>query len=797
MPATLEEITLSFVRERVRFDRHGQDKGPCMAILECVAVNGEAPAEPESQPPVAESRRHRPANSVAFFDDPNLITVKAETEPNELVYGLAYRFYGRWLKHPRYGRQFAAKTFVRAQPHGRKGTITYLCQAPWIGRQTAIRLWDRFGGDAVRICRESPEVASAAGGSQFNLDRATEAAAWMENESRLEAVTIDMIDLLAGRGFPKGTGKAAVAEWGNRAAGLVHHNPYLLMRFRGCGFLRTDAMYLDLGGDPARLKRQALCAWHAIASDSNGHTWFQPQVVERGLRERIGGAKLRVVDALWLAKRAGLLAVHREPGERTPWLADSRKAGNEAAVAERVSEWLAAAGQWPSIDGLDTSDHQRERLADALAGPLGIFTGGPGTGKTYCAARAIAELIRLHGAGQVAVCAPTGKAAVRITEAMTGYGIDLRARTIHSLLKVASRTEGDGWGFEHGADNPLPFRFVVVDEASMIDTDLMAALMRACGAGTHLLLVGDTGQLPPVGHGAPLRDLIAAGVPCGELSEIRRNSGQVVIACHQIRAGERFHTNPVIRPEVGHNLKLLAASGADGALRKIIDTIHKIDENGLGNPVWDCQVIVAVNAKSGLSRKAVNERLQGELNPTGVKVPGNPFRVGDKIVCLKNGWYPAVEDAPPTFNAEKNEDGQVYAANGEQAEVKLVESNFTIAQLDAPPRLVLIPRAGDDEGEQAEKEAEESAGTGCRWDLAYAISCHKAQGAEFSFCFIVLDEYPGARRVCSREWLYTAISRAKVACLLVGKLSTAHGMIPREAIKRRKTFLAEQIRKES
>ncbi len=131
-----------------------------------------------------------------------------------------------------------------------------------------------------------------------------------------------------------------------------------------------------------------------------------------------------------------------------------------------------------------------------------------GTGKTYSVARLIGAVGERDGWESVAVCCPTGKAASRITEAMQGYGLPLRAKTIHSLLKVASKEEGEGWGFEHNEHNPLPFRYVFLDEASMPDADIMAALLRALPAGAHLMLVGDTNQLPPVGHGAPLRDLI-------------------------------------------------------------------------------------------------------------------------------------------------------------------------------------------------------------------------------------------------------------------------------------------------
>lgn len=750
MGRKLEEVTLRFDFERIRFDGSG------IAILECTNIE-------------------EGSGSLGF--GPNGIRVKVPCETGDLVQGLSYRFYGSWVTHPKYGKQFHAQTFVTSAPHGRQGVIRYLTQAPNIGKAYARKLWDKFGGEAVRVVRESPEVAAASIGGGFNDEKASEAAAFLELAKATEETTIDMIELLGGRGFPRNTAKKVIREFGNRAAAVVRNNPYILMRFRGCGFLRCDAMYSDMGGDPSRLKRQALCAWYSIASNTNGHTWFQPALVDKGIRERVSGTKCRPVDATKLGCRAGVLAKARDAAGGL-WLTDKIKDVSESAVARRVRAFLDSPCGWPNVGSLDASEHQREKLADALVAPISTFGGGPGTGKTYSAARVIASLASKHGLGKIAVAAPTGKAAVRITEAMGSYGLDIRARTIHSLLGVESHEDGGGWGFEHNASNPLDYKYIVVDEASMIDCGLASSLMAACARGSHLLLVGDIGQLPPVGHGAPLRDLIAAGVPSGELTEVRRNSGDIVAACHAIRAGKQFKYSPRLHPEIGLNLSNLPAFNGTSAVEKIVKTIKGIGARGLVDPIWGCQVIVAVNERSELSRKSLNQKLQGELNPGGSRAKGNPFRTDDKVVCLKNGFYPVADGAPSEFNQEE-EDGKVFVANGEQAAVLHVEPNRTIARLDSPSRMIVIPRSSGDGGE--------------RWDLAYAISCHKSQGSEWPVVFVVLDEYPGARMVCSREWLYTALSRARVACFTVGKPQTAYGMIARQAIAKRKTFLKERI----
>ena len=335
MGSKLQELTLVYRRERIRWD--------AVAILECEEVTESRPLAIAADP--TDSRQLQD-----LLAGPAGVIVKTECQPEELTSGLSYRFYGTWQNHERHGKQFQAKTFVRCQPHGQAGVIRYLvttCRGCGVGHGTAQKLWDAFQGDAVRILREQPEVAAAAVGMQHFTDaKAAAASAVLNEESALEAVSIDLIDLLGGRGFPRDTGKRAVAEWGNKAAGLVRKNPYLLMRFRGCGFARTDQLYLDQGGNPASLKRQALCAWYAVARDTEGNTWHKPELVEAGLRARVSGAAVQPVPAMILAKRAGVLAVCRN-GDGRPWLAEQRKADNERTVAEHVLAMLRGKSQWP------------------------------------------------------------------------------------------------------------------------------------------------------------------------------------------------------------------------------------------------------------------------------------------------------------------------------------------------------------------------------------------------------------------------------------------------------------------
>jgi len=777
MPTKLEELTLIYRRERIRWDE--------TAILECDPV-----AEPGTVLPIGGDN----GQAGFFAADPGVV-VKASCQPDELIQGLSYRFYGRWDNHPNHGRQFIAKTFVRVQPHGRGGVIRYLmvtCAGHGVGRATAEKLWDKFQGDAVRILREQPDVAAVAVGKPHFTDaKAAAASEVLREESALEAVHIDLIDLLGGRGFPRDTAKKAVQEWGNRAAVLIRTNPYLLMRFRGCGFLRTDQLYLDQGGNPTALKRQALCAWYAVARDNDGHTWFRPEQVEAGLRQRISGTEVRPVASIVLARRAKILAVRRDEQGR-PWVAEWRKAENEKTVAEHVQAMLGAPCQWPEVGNLDASEHQRENADRALQASLGILSGSPGTGKTYTAARLIGRLMTLCGSDLIAVAAHYGKAAVRITEALESYGIRKQATTIHRLLGVASRTAGEGWGFEHDENNPLPFKWIFIDEGSTIDTDLAAALFRACAAGTHLLLIGDVNQLPPIGHGAMLRDLIGAGVPTGELREIRRNSGTIVRVCAAIRDGLPWSFDRELDPENGVNLMLKTTRSNGESREEIVKTLRKLPKLGF-DPVWDVQVLVSVNKRSELSRVEMNKRLQGELNPGGEKIPGCPFRKGDKIIRIRrNSLMPVVEDC----GSDENRDainGKIQVCNGEVGRVVEVERKRIFARFPAPKRLIVIPFGKADESEGSSDDDEDSTRTGCDFDLGYACTVHKFQGSEEKIFLYGLDDSPGAMRLGCRELFYTGISRGKFFGICYGKEHTAKAMCLTRAIAKRKTFLRELV----
>lgn len=413
------------------------------------------------------------------------------------------------------------------------------------------------------------------------------------------------------------------------------------------------------------------------------------------------------------------------------------------------------------------------------------------THNTHTTAQLVKALIKSGRVSpeDIAIAAPTGKATVRLNEVFHAAGVPVRAYTWHSLLGVGEiDEESGGWSFAHNASNPWPFKIIIGDEESMKDTSLMCAVFLARPRGCHVLLVGDINQLPPVGCGAPLRDLIDAGLPYGQLTEIKRNSGGIVEACAAIRDSKPWSE--------GDNLKIIAASTPQDQLQAMVDRLFELGSDW--DPVWDAQVIVAVNKKSPLSRKVVNELLQFELNPNEV-IEGSPFRLADKVVCTTNSWYPPVpgfdtNHLDPAMLREK-QDGelQIYVANGELGRVLTVEDKKLTVALSNPLREIIVPRGAMSEAVSSGDDEDDKSSTGCNFELGYGISCHRMQGSEVPNVLVLVDEYSGARNICSREWWTTALSRAKSYCGAIGKKGTIDAMCRRVALTKRKTFLREQI----
>lgn len=754
-------------------------------------------------------------------------TVLGPGDADDFRPNTSWRFLGAWQDDPTRGPRFRFSTAVVHHGHGRTGVVTYLTKTcDGIGQRLADRLFDKFGGEAVEVLRSRPEEASAAVG--MNPAVAEEAAGQLNRAKRYETTRIGLFELFNGRGFSGKLIEACIDRWGDAAPKIVRKNPFAMLGLPSVGFKRADRLWSDLKLPPNALKRQALVAANAIKGDSNGHTWLSAQHVADKLRELIPSADPK--RAFKLGLRARKLKKYRD-AQGVTWLADYSRATAEERIVASLARLSGEPSLWP-IEHVPVSQregdrlpsaHQVEKLRLATAAPVGLLLGGPGTGKTHTLSYLLRAVCELFGPGRVLCCAPTGKAANRMTQALQLAGLNLTARTIHGTLGVGANGHGgdsDGWDFAHNAGNPLDCQFLVADETSMDDTSLLACLLDAVPTGACVLLVGDPYQLPPVGHGAPLRDMIDAQVPHGELTEVRRNAGQIVHACLRIKNGESFETTDRIdlEAEPPRNLKLIPARDAAHAREVLVDTLKRFTKF---DPVWQTQVIVARNAKGELSRKGLNELLHPLLNPDGFAVKDNPFKVGDKIICTRNSrmhrvaldgvftgslggeladdpeitrdakLYETVFQRDPYTGWLTKDPEEVFVANGEIGRVVAVAPKLTIARFSEGEALVKIPmgKQRDDDGPEADQDAD--SGRGCNFDHAYAITVHKAQGSESPVIIVMAD--PDGGMIADRAWWYTAISRAAKLCILIGQRSVIDKQRLRQAMQRRKTFLKELI----
>jgi exodeoxyribonuclease V alpha subunit len=481
---------------------------------------------------------------------------------------------------------------------------------------------------------------------------------------------------------------------------------------------------------------------------------------------------------------------------------------------------------WPDAALLEgTSDHQREQYTLATTGRVGLLSGGPGTGKTRTAAAMIkaiekqneilhelagdgntlrdvelslqatrAGIDRASNPSLIAVCAPTGKAATRSTEFLKANGISLQATTIHRLLEVQKTGyDGEGWEFFHDETEPLPFDYVFCDEPSMVDTDLMAALLRAIRPGAHVMFTGDPFQLPPVGHGRPFDDMIKAGLPHGQLTEIWRFAGRIAHVCDAIKHGRAWSPSPRIdldcpSPE---NLKHIPSHSPGETIQHTVEMVMKLVGVSAGhpllrglNPISDIQVLCPIREKSNVAVKVLNKILQEQLNPLAGRAEVSGLRVGDKVMCTLNQWVDAYEDdvKPLLFFSPRNRTprtqplrarSQHYISNGDIGEVLDAEARQILIRFT--DRTVLFKPPYD------------------RLELAYAITGHKSQGSQWPVTLSLIDDGGAAARVCNRSYWYTVLSRASRLCITIGRdhiLRTHCRQVP---LERRVTFLRSGI----
>ncbi len=395
---------------------------------------------------------------------------------------------------------------------------------------------------------------------------------------------------------------------------------------------------------------------------------------------------------------------------------------------------------------------------------LFILHGAPGVGKTFTLRAILENAISQNMT--FALAAPTGKAAKRMSES-TGYP----ATTIHRLLEVQMSWSGKFW-FYRNEDHPLNCDLVIIDEVSMVPSQLMADIMKALAMpsadenyyrkGTRLLLVGDNYQLPSVGPGAVLRDMLASGkIPAIELTEIQRNTGDIVSACHSVKDGKTYTPSAKLDISCGHNLRHLEMETPKAIISCLRVVYDRMIDEGF-DPVWDLQVLSPVNERGPLSCKALNGVLQNRLNENPV-IEKSIFRVNDKIINTRN-----IEVSTPKRKKE-------MLVNGDMGTILELSDcgKYFICKFFDPERIVKISKTKN------------------YLKLAYCITVHRFQGSEAPV--VIIPVHSSNSFMIDRAWLYTSLSRGQKAVVTIGHMAEINRAISKTTSLNRKTFLKERI----
>jgi len=715
---------------------------------------------------IAEFRTEAPKGGDPPADKSGAVTIVGVLPGVEC--GETLHLAGEWTRHAQHGTQFKIASFKSELPASVYGIRKYLGSGlvPGIGRVYANKIVDAFATDTFRVLsEESARLRDVPG-----IGRKRAAAikqAWDEKRTEREVYIF-----LQTYGVSPGQCVKLVRHYGVQAKAVLTNEPYRVAReIDGIGFKTADRIAINLGfanDAPPRLDAGLLFALETLQEE--GHTAY----LEAELRDY--AARLLDASADLIAVRIEALAAahhivrHAPAGIANPLPGSSlvQLAANDRAegkIADAVSRLTRAGSGLPPIKaapavewaekkaGLTFHDGQRAAIVNALTHKLSILTGGPGTGKTS-SLRALVDILKAK-AVRVHLAAPTGRAAQRLAETTGGF-----ASTIHRLLKF----DAAAGGFLANEAHPLATDYLIVDEASMLDTRLAAALFQAVPVRAHLLLVGDTDQLPSVGAGNVLQDLISTGrAPVARLSFIFRQKGQsgIVTTAHAVNAGETAlppsHSEPATVP-AWSDLSFVVANSAEDCVRKVVQLCTEFVPRNLPSfdPVQDVQVLAPMH-KGAAGVANLNAQLQAALNgqARGLRTQAGEFRPGDKVIQLRNNYDKNL------FNGDI---GSVASIDGEAGSIT--------ADFDGEAHVFERGDLGD-------------------LALAYAISIHKSQGSEYPI--VVVPLLKAHFMMLQRNLLYTAITRGRKKVFIVGE-PAAYAMAVRNGeSKLRVTHLRDKI----
>ena len=690
--------------------------------------------------------------------------------------GELLRMEGEYTTHKLYGLQFAVQTSEVCEPEDLVSIERYLGSGAikGVGAALAGRIVKKFREDTFRIIEEEPERLAEVKG--ISERKAREIAVQAEKKKDLRRAMI----YLQKYGISTTLAAKIYQQYGRNVYRIIEENPYRLADdVAGVGFKTADEIAAKVGiHTDSDYRIRSGIFYTLMQSIGEGHVYLLKDALTwragKLLEVEIDNIEKYLMD---LAMEKKVVLKEAEDGVR---VYSSRfyymelnvaKMLHDLNISEEVSRerLLERLGKIEDATGLFLDEMQRKAVMEAAKQGILVLTGGPGTGKTTT----INAMIRLFESEGMTIllAAPTGRAAKRMTET-TGY----EASTIHRLLEVSGNPEEETiGGFQRNEENPLDTDVLIIDEVSMVDLPLMNALLKAVMPGTRLILVGDQNQLPSVGPGSVLKDIIASGCfPVVMLTKIFRQAGEsdIVVNAHKINRGE-----PVILDNKSRDFFFLKRQEPNVIISVMLTLIQKKLPKYVNAGIYDIQVMTPMR-KGLLGVESVNQILQQYLNPPSPvkserEYADRLFREGDKVRQIKNNYQLdwkiqtkyglTVDKGQGVFNGDM----------GVVREINTYEETITVEYDEH--RQVVYPYSMMDELE-----------------LAYAITVHKSQGSEYPA--VVIPLLQGPRQLYHRNLLSTAVTRAQKCVTWVGSEAVFQEMIRNKQDQKRNTSLAERIR---
>lgn len=658
--------------------------------------------------------------------------------------GMEYILEGRWVEHVKYGKQFEFTSYRTETPTSNSAIRSYLREnCKWIGPQISRALLEMYGDEALAICKADPfRVAKQIKG--ITISRATQIKDMLVTNEKNEKAELELKEIIGAAPVSKRAITQILKIWGDEAPGIVQRNPYeLIERITGIGFIIADQIARNIGFDLRGFPRIQAGIIHVLR-DSTGHGHCclpYDQAIDNG-------GKLLNISTRYLNEQIDPMTDSGRLVKSDTHLYLPHLYRDETFVAEKLKALSRCRSELsvnPNLEGL--AEDQKRALRQIAEHCVFILTGAPGTGKSFL----IKRILDAFKNSNFALAAPTGKAAKRIFEHTKQEAV-----TIHRLLKPVMDKVTGKFVFSRCKSNPIRADLIVIDEVSMIDISLMAKLLDAIKPGSRIILIGDTNQLPSVGPGNVLKDLIASGLfPCEELTEIKRqNEGLIIRNCHRIRDGKML----AFSNDKEDDFFFLRHNSESDIQDRLFDVVTKDIPRKYGaDPLKDVQIITGTREKTKLSCKELNGRLQKALAEGPKVAPTIIFRHGDKVIQTKNDY-------------------DLGIINGDVGYVQEIDTRTQkiVVDFESPDRKIRLPLYNNE------------------LNLAYAVTVHKYQGSEAPY--IVIPIYRGfGRFLMQRNWIYTAISRAQKVCILVGQEEEARKAIGRKDQQRRYSKLKARL----